>query len=40
MIGKGKPGWEEMLPEGIATLIKKHKLFDYDPRRELEENTN
>lgn len=40
MIGKGQPGWEEMLPEGIASIIKKHQLFDFDPKRELEENTN
>ncbi|RZJ34057.1 MAG: TonB-dependent receptor [Flavobacterium sp.] len=39
MISKGKPGWEEMLPEGIANLIKKDNLFGYDPSRELAENT-
>jgi len=37
MISKGKPGWEEMLPQGIANLIKKDKLFGYDPTRILEE---
>ncbi len=37
MISKGKPGWEEMLPQGIANLIKKDKLFGYDPTRMLEE---
>lgn len=29
MIGEGKKGWEAMLPEGIADLIKTHKLFGY-----------
>lgn len=36
MISRGMPGWEEMLPEGIATLIKKANLFGYDPKKELE----
>lgn len=31
MIINGEPGWEEMLPEGIATLIKEQRLFDYKP---------
>lgn len=39
MISRGIPGWEEMLPEGIATLIKKDRLFGYDPKKQLE-NTN
>lgn len=30
MIGNGTPGWEEMLPQGIAELIKKDHLFGYD----------
>ncbi|MES2811564.1 MAG: TonB-dependent receptor [Bacteroidota bacterium] len=30
MISKGKPGWEKMLPEGIAEIIKEHHLFGYD----------
>jgi hypothetical protein len=30
MISQGKPGWEEMLPQGIAELIKKDHLFGYD----------
>jgi hypothetical protein len=30
MISHGKPGWEEMLPLGIAELIKKDHLFGYD----------
>lgn len=29
MISKNKPGWEEMLPEGIAELIKRDHLFGY-----------
>lgn len=29
MIGKGKSGWEKMLPEGIAELIKRDHLFGY-----------
>lgn len=33
MIHKGKPGWEEMLPLGIADLIKKDRLFSYDPEK-------
>ena len=30
MISQGTPGWEKMLPEGIADLIKKNHLFGYD----------
>jgi hypothetical protein len=37
MISTGIPGWERMLPEGTAELIKQHKLFGYDPNRVLEE---
>ncbi|NBL63990.1 TonB-dependent receptor [Flavobacterium sp. NST-5] len=37
MISKGKPGWEEMLPKGIAEMIKKDNLFGYDPRKLMEE---
>jgi len=33
MIKAGEPGWEEMLPEGIAEKIKKEKLFGYKPKR-------
>ena len=36
MINKGIPGWEKMLPAGIAELIKEHQLFGYDPNRILE----
>ena len=37
MISNGTPGWEAMLPEGTADLIKQHHLFGYDPNRVLEE---
>ncbi len=37
MISKGKPGWETMLPKGIAELIKKHHLFGYNESKLLEE---
>ncbi len=36
MIGNGAPGWENMLPRGIAELIKESKLFGYDPSQVLE----
>lgn len=29
MIGNGQSGWEEMLPEGIAEIIKEKELFGY-----------
>jgi hypothetical protein len=35
MISNGKPGWEGMLPSGIAELIKQHQLFGYDPNKVL-----
>lgn len=31
MISKGTPGWEDMLPKGVAEIIKKDNLFGYDP---------
>ena len=40
MISKGKQGWEEMLPKGIAEMIKKDNLFGYDPKKLMEESTN
>jgi len=40
MISKGKQGWEEMLPKGIAEMIKKDNLFGYDPKKLIEEKTN
>ncbi len=30
MISNGKPNWEDMLPVGVAELIKKDHLFGYD----------
>ncbi|WP_309614503.1 TonB-dependent receptor [Flavobacterium sp.] len=36
MISTGTSGWEELLPEGIAEIIKKHQLFGYDPNRVLQ----
>ncbi len=29
MITEGEPGWEEMVPQGIADLIKDYRLFGY-----------
>ena len=37
MITNGIPGWESMLPDGTANLIKEHRLFGYDPNKVLEE---
>jgi hypothetical protein len=38
-ITSGKDDWEEMLPEGIAEVIKKKKLFmgDVEEEKEVEE---
>jgi len=33
MIMSSEPGWEEMLPGGIAELIKKDRLFGYVKRK-------
>ncbi len=33
MINKDIPGWEAMLPSGIAELIKEHHLFGYERRQ-------
>src|SRR3970282_2091181 len=33
MISDGKPGWEHMLPSGIAEIIKEHHLFGYKPNK-------
>jgi hypothetical protein len=38
MISDGKPGWEPMLPSGIAEIIKEHSLFGYNPTKILNEN--
>ena len=35
MIAQGKTGWESMLPDGTAALIKEHQLFGYDPNKSL-----
>jgi hypothetical protein len=40
MISKGRPGWEAMLPRGIADMIKKHHLFGYDGEIKLLEKSN
>jgi hypothetical protein len=37
MINKGKTGWEEMLPAGVADIIKQDHLFGYDPKKLLAE---
>ncbi|WP_188362332.1 TonB-dependent receptor [Flavobacterium orientale] len=37
MITKDIPGWEAMLPKGIAELIKRDKLFGFSEKKELEE---
>jgi len=33
MIANGREGWEDMLPEGIAEIIKEQRLFGYSKRR-------
>ncbi len=33
MIANGEPGWEEMLPKGIAETIKDQRLFGYSRRK-------
>ena len=38
MIHHGKSGWETMLPDGTAELIKEHQLFGYDPSKVLVNN--
>ncbi len=40
MITKNEEGWEEMLPEGTAELIKNDNLFGYDPTKKITEKTN
>ncbi|WP_313806385.1 TonB-dependent receptor [Flavobacterium sp.] len=37
LISKEKSGWEDMLPEGIAEIIKKNNLFGCGEKKELEE---
>ncbi|MBN9283672.1 MULTISPECIES: TonB-dependent receptor [Flavobacterium] len=40
MIHDGQQGWEEMLPEGIAELIKVNHLFGCGEQKQLEEETS
>ena len=35
MIQDGEEGWEDMLPDGIADIIKDQRLFGYTRRRRL-----
>jgi hypothetical protein len=35
MINDGNPGWENLLPHGIAEIIKQHQLFGYDSSKVL-----
>jgi hypothetical protein len=39
MITKGTPGWEDMLPKGVAEIIKRDNLFGYDPKKIIVEQT-
>ena len=36
MIMNGSSGWEEMLPKGVAEIIKRDNLFGYDPKKMVE----
>lgn len=36
MISQGTPGWEQMLPKGVAEIIKRDNLFGYDPKQLVE----
>ncbi|MDD2987056.1 TonB-dependent receptor [Flavobacterium sp.] len=36
MISKGEPGWEVMLPKGVAEIIKRDNLFGYDLKKMVE----
>ncbi len=38
MIGNSKPGWETMLPQGVPEIIKKFRLFGYNPDKVLEKS--
>jgi len=38
MIGENKPGWESMLPPGVAEIIKTQELFGYNPNALLEKS--
>jgi nicotinic acid mononucleotide adenylyltransferase len=37
MISNGQSGWESMVPDGIADIIKTHHLFGYHDTKELAE---
>jgi hypothetical protein len=39
MIGENKPGWESMLPSGVAEIIKTQELFGYNPNALLEKSS-
>jgi hypothetical protein len=38
MISENKPGWESMLPAGVAEIIKEQELFGYNQSRFLEKS--
>jgi hypothetical protein len=38
MISEGKPGWESMLPTGVAEIIKAQHLFGYHSENVLKES--
>lgn len=38
MINENKPGWESMLPSGVAEIIKRKELFGYKANQILEES--
>jgi len=37
---KYRSGWEEMLPQGVAEIIKRNHLFGYDPKKIVAEQGN
>jgi hypothetical protein len=40
MIREGEPGWEKMVPNYVDVMIKKNRLFGYDPELFEEETTS
>ncbi|MCK7591155.1 TonB-dependent receptor [Subsaxibacter sp. CAU 1640] len=38
-ISEGKPGWESMLPEGVAKIIKEKSLFGYEAEEVVHKNS-
>ena len=38
MINENRPGWEPMLPTGVAEIIKEHELFGYKPNALVEKS--